>query len=69
MKVGLINQFFKIVMTYGVVFILQLQLILIFERAALSRIFLINVEYFWLIVKVLYDTEREKLVFFLLHVY
>lgn len=45
MKAGLINRLFKIVMSSGVVFILQLQLILIFEKAALSRIFLINVEY------------------------
>lgn len=46
MKEGLINQLFKIVMTSGVVVILQLQLILISESAALSRIFLMNIEYF-----------------------
>lgn len=31
MKVGLINQLFKIAITSGVMFVLQLQLILIFE--------------------------------------
>lgn len=69
MKVGLINRLFKIAITSGVMFVLQLQLILIFERLALSRIILINVESSWLIIKVLYDMERGKLVFFLLYVY
>lgn len=46
MEVGLINQLFKVVITSRVMFMLQLQLILIFERAALVRNFLIIVEYF-----------------------